>query len=70
MPIMAAGAGGDPVEAMLGKQPWATESGEHLLTTVGSASSMNLTLGLPYQTRGLEACLEGPAHHKCAETHV
>lgn len=48
MPIVAAGTGGSPVEATLGEQPWATEYGGHHLTTVGAASSMNLTLGLPY----------------------
>lgn len=58
MPIMTAGAGRDPVEAMLGQQPWATECGEHLSTAVAAASSMDLTSGLPCQTQGLEACLE------------
>lgn len=58
MSIMPAGAGRGPVEAMLGKQPWATERGEHLSTAVAAASSMDLTSGLPCQTQGLEACLE------------
>lgn len=48
MPIVAAGTGGSPVEATLGEQPWATEYGGHHLTTVRAASSMNLTLGLPF----------------------
>lgn len=58
MPIMTAGAGRGPVEAMLGKQPRATGCGEHLLTAGGAASSTDLTLGLPCQTQGLQACLE------------
>lgn len=28
MPIVPAGAGGGPVEATLGEQPWATEYGD------------------------------------------
>lgn len=52
MPIVAAGAGGDPVEATPGEQPRATECGGRLLTTAGAASSTNLTGGLSHQTQG------------------
>lgn len=64
MPIMAAGAGRGPGEAMLGKQPWATECGEHLFTAVGAASSM----GLPCEAHRGWGMPGGPAHHRCADT--
>ena len=69
MPIMTAGAGGGPAEATLGEQRWATECGAPL-NHRRAASSVNLTLGLPCQTRGLGAHSGVPAHYRRMDTQA